>query len=89
MQKLNLDNVELKYIMHFNPNPDILDCLYEMVNYLDYVGKDSFTEMEYSTKTKYKIRDTKQEEIQELIDKGYIQQLGRAKKYTVVNHPWF
>ena len=45
MQKLNLDKVELKYIMHFNPNPDILDCLYEMVNYLDYLGKDSFTEI--------------------------------------------
>jgi len=88
MEHINLDKVQMKYIMHFNKHPEIEDPFYEILTYIDYLDRDTFTELEYSTKTKFKVCNTKEEEINLLKEKGYIIQESKAKKYKVIKHPW-
>lgn len=88
MNHINLDKVEIQYIVHYSPTPTVLNPFYEIVSYLDYLDRDVFTELEYSTKTKFKIYENKSDEIAELIKLGYITQEGRGKKYKIISHPW-
>ena len=42
---------------------------------------------EILNKTTYRVNNSIEEDIKELIDKGYLEQ-GKYTKYKVISHPW-
>lgn len=86
MEKMNPDNVELKYRIGFIPEPSPLDMLYELVEFLQSEGKDEFNEWELKSKTNSRVGSLA-ENLKYLIDGGYVVETAHLK-YKVVDHPW-
>ena len=91
MIKLNKQKVPVKYLINFQKynNSSIEGLLYEIVNFLDEnERKDGeINYWEISNKTSYRVNENLEDDIKELIEKGYLTQ-GKYTKYIVINHPW-
>lgn len=89
MKKINKKIVPLKYLIRFTIFPDINDLLYEIVNYLELENRmdGEFNIAEVVNKTHTRIGDNVEEDLQTLINKGFIEKL-KYTKYRIVKHLW-
>lgn len=90
MKQLHKDKLPLKYLINFTIiKPNIIDLLFEIVNFLDkekrYDGEINYWEI--CNKTVTRISDNVDDDIQLLIDNGFLEK-GKYTKYKVINHPW-
>lgn len=90
MQQLNKNKLPLKYLINFTViKPNIIDLLFEIVNFLDkekrYDGEINYWEI--CNKTITRISDNVDDDIQLLIDSGFLEK-SKYTKYKVINHPW-
>ena len=85
----NIDKtkVELKYLIGFTKeNPSIYDLLYEITTFLSSESKDEFNEWELKNKTKSRVGSL-EENLQALIDEGYIEK-GKYTKFRLLKNKW-
>ena len=84
---INKKKVELKYLIGFTKeNPTIYDLLYELTSFLEAEQKEEFNEWELKNKTKSRF-GTLEENVQALIDEGYIEK-GKYTKYKLLKNKW-
>ncbi len=89
MKKINRNKLPFKYHINFTIiNPCIEDILYELINFLEIENRfdGEFNHWEICNKTITRI-NTIEEDIEELINKGYIEKL-KYTKYKIISHPW-
>ena len=91
MQKINKKKVKLKYLINFKQDEttEIEGLLYEIVSFLEENERldGEINNWEILNKTTYRVNNSIEEDIKELIDKGYLEQ-GKYTKYKVISHPW-
>lgn len=88
MITINKNKLPLKYLIDFTIlNPTIEDLLYEIVTLIIDKKENIINNWEINNKTKTRINETIEEDIQCLIDKGYIEK-DKYTKYVVITHPW-
>lgn len=91
MKPVDRDKVPMRCLVRHARDPEI-DCVfYELVDYLDNMGKDTFTESEYASKMRLRTAGCdgrKTKEIDDFIARGWVEREGKSKKYKVVDHPW-
>ena len=79
--------VELKYLIGFTKeNPSKYDLLYELTSFLEAEAKEEFNEWELKNKTRSRV-GTLEENVQALIDEGYIER-GKYTKYRLLKNKW-
>lgn len=92
MEKLNRDVVPLKNVLGLVTDPSILDLLYEIVDFLDIEGRldGVFTTKEVLAKTKVRVNEFVEDDIELLVSEGYISKAkGKSNgKYVLEKHPW-
>ena len=91
MKPIDRNKAPMRCLVRYTRDPGIDDVFYELIDYLDRIGKDTFTESEYASKMRLRTgrcRDHKTEEIGDFIARGWVEREGKSKKYKVVNHPW-
>ena len=78
--------VPVKYLTGmYSDRPADTDLLWEIVQFLDREKKTEFTETELKSKTRSRF-GTLQENMQALMDKGYIGK--ENSKYKLITSPW-
>lgn len=91
MQRINRKKVKIKYLIGFKKDeiPEIEGLLYEIVSFLEENERmdGEINNWEILNKTTYRVNNSIEEDIKELIDKGYLEQ-GKYTKYKVISHPW-
>lgn len=91
MQRINKKKVKIKYLIGFKKDeiPEIEGLLYEIVSFLEENERmdGEINNWEILNKTTYRVNNSIEEDIKELIDKGYLEQ-GKYTKYKVISHPW-
>lgn len=90
MKQINKNKLPLKYLINFTIiNTNTMDLLFEIVNFLDkeqrYDGEINYWEI--CNKTVTRIGDTIDDDIQLLINNGYLEK-SKYTKYKVITHPW-
>lgn len=84
---INKQKVELKYLIGFTKtNPSPYDLLYELTSFLAAEAKEEFNEWELKNKTKSRV-DSLEENLQQLIDEGYIEKT-KYTKYKLLKNKW-
>lgn len=91
MQRINKKKVKIKYLIGFKKDeiPEIEGLLYEIVSFLEENERmdGEINNWEILNKTTYRVNNSIEDDIKELIDKGYLEQ-GKYTKYKVISHPW-
>jgi hypothetical protein len=89
IKKINKDKVKIKNLLGIIEDPVIEDLLFEIVFFLDKEDRldKLFTTKEITLKTKIRISDTLQLDLNNLVDKGYIQQHSKTK-FKLIKHLW-
>ena len=91
MQRINKKKVKIKYLIGFKKDEilEIEGLLYEIVSFLEENERmdGEINNWEILNKTTYRVNNSIEEDIKELIDKGYLEQ-GKYTKYKVISHPW-
>lgn len=91
MQRINKKKVKIKYLIGFKKDeiPEIEGLLYEIVSFLEENERmdGEINNWEILNKTTYRVNNSIEEDIKELIDKDYLEQ-GKYTKYKVISHPW-
>lgn len=90
MHKIDKNKLPFKYHINFTvTNPTIEDILFELVNFLEKENRldGKFNHWELCNKTITRIHDNIEDDINELINKGYIEK-DKYTQYAVINHPW-
>lgn len=90
MEKLNRDLVPLKNVLGIIETPNTLDLLYEIVDFLDLEGRldGLFTSKEILSKTKVRINEFVEDDIELLLSEGYIAKSKTNGRYVILRHPW-
>ena len=84
---INKSIVPLKYRIGFTKYcPSKYDMLYELTEFLEAEQKEEFNEWELKNKTKSRF-GTLEENLQTLIDEGYIEK-GKYTKYKLLKNMW-
>jgi len=87
MKKIDKDDIKIKNLLGIIEQPTYEDLLFEIISFLENEGKDEFKKWDVSVKTRCRISSSIEEDLQYLVDKGYLEH----QKYTIyklVNHPW-
>lgn len=88
MIELNKNKLPLKYLINFTIiEPTIEDLLYEIITIILDKKENTINNWELNNKTKTKINENIEDDIQLLIDKGYLEK-DKYTKYKIINHPW-
>ena len=90
MKPIDKNKLPLKYLINFTIiNPCIEDLLFEIVNFLDkdnrYDGEINYWEI--CNKTVTRISDNIDDDINILIERGFIEK-GKYTKYNIIKHLW-
>jgi len=87
MKKINKNQIKIKNLLGIIENPTHEDLLFEIVSFLEDENKEEFKKWDVSMKTRSRIRPSIEEDLQVLVNKGYLEH----QKYTMfklINHPW-
>jgi len=87
MKKINKQQIKIKNLLGIIDNPTHEDLLFEIVSFLENEGREEFKKWDVSMKTRCRIGASIEEDLQVLVDKGYLEH----QKYTIYNilkHPW-
>jgi len=89
MKPINKEIVKLKHLIGIIPEPKYEDLLYEIVNFLNNELRfdGEFKMREVSLKTRVRINLDVNDDIEKLIELGYIKKL-KYSSYTVLKHLW-
>lgn len=87
MKKINKNKIKIKNLIGIVDNPTHEDLLFEIVSFLEDEGKEEFKKGDVSIKTRCRIKESLEKDLQVLIDLGYIEHLGWTK-YKLIKHPW-
>ena len=89
MKPINKDIVKLKNLIGIIPDPTYNDLLYEIVNFLNNELRfdGEFKMREVSLKTRVRINNDINEDIEKLIEMGYVEKL-KYSSYNVIKHLW-
>jgi len=88
MIELNKSKLPLKYLINFTIiEPTIEDLLYEIITIVLDKKENTINNWELNNKTKTRINEKIEDDIQLLIDKGYLEK-DKYTKYKIINHPW-
>jgi len=89
MKPINKEIVKLKHLIGIIPNPTYEDLLYEIVNFLNNELRfdGEFKMREVSLKTRIRVNLDVNDDIEKLIEMGYIEKL-KYSSYTVIKHLW-
>lgn len=73
MERINVAKVPMRCLVRYARDLGIDGVFYELVDYLERVGKDTFTESEYASKMRLRLSGStgkKTDEINEFISRG-------------------
>ena len=83
----NKEQIKIKNLLGLIDTPSHEDLLFEIVSFLENEGKEEFKKWDVSMKTRCRIGSSIEEDLQVLVDKGYLEH----QKYTIyklIKHPW-
>lgn len=88
MLKLNKNKLPLKYLIDFTVlNPSIEDLLFEIITVMIDKNEDTINNWEITNKTKTRINKDINDDINVLIEKGYLVK-DKYKKLKLLNNPF-
>lgn len=87
LKKINKDKIKIKNLLGIIDNPTHRDLLFEIVTFLEDEGKDEFKKWDVAMKTRSRIGSSLEEDLQVLVDKGYINH-EKYTMYKLISHPW-
>jgi len=89
MKPINKEIVKLKHLIGIIPNPTYEDLLYEIVNFLNNELRfdGEFKMREVSLKTRVRINLDLNDDIEKLIELGYVEKL-KYSNYNILKHLW-
>lgn len=89
IKPINKDRVKIKNLLGIIEKPEVEDILFEIVYFLNNENRlnEKFTKKEVSLKTKYRINKTLEEDLDNLVDKGYLNKFGKTK-YQLIKNLW-
>lgn len=88
MLKLNKNKLPLKYLIDFTVlNPSIEDLLFEIITVMIDKNEDTINNWEITNKTKTRINKDINDDINTLIEKGYLVK-DKYKKLKLLNNPF-
>ena len=88
MLKLNKNKLPLKYLIDFTVlNPSIEDLLFEIITVMIDKNEDTINNWEIANKTKTRINKDINDDINLLIEKGYLMK-DKYKKFKLLNNPF-
>lgn len=85
--KINKNQIKIRNLLGIIETPTYEDLLFEIITFLEDERREDFKKWDVSMKTRCRIGNSLEEDLQVLIDKGYLEH----QKYTiykVINHPW-
>ena len=85
--KINKDKIKVKNLLGIIDNPTLEDLLFEILSFLEDEGREKFKKWDVAMKTRSRIGSSLEEDLQALVDKGYLNHEGYTL-YTVIKHPW-
>lgn len=88
MLKINKNKLPLKYLIDFTVlNPSIEDLLFEIITVMIDKNEDTINNWEITNKTKTRINKDINDDINTLIEKGYLVK-DKYKKLKLLNNPF-
>lgn len=88
MININKDKLPLKYLIDFTViNPTIEDLMYEIIVIMNDKNEDTINNWEITNKTKTRINENINNDIELLIEKGYLAK-DKYKKLKLLNNPF-
>lgn len=88
MLKINKNKLPLKYLIDFTVlNPSIEDLLFEIITVMIDKNEDTINNWEITNKTKTRINKDINDDINVLIEKGYLVK-DKYKKLKLLNNPF-
>ena len=81
------EKVPIKYLLGIEDYPTLEGILYELMIHMNENKKDTFSKTDLSLYVKTRVSDNIDNDIEELIQKGYIKQMGK-RTYMIINVPW-
>ena len=87
MKKINKNKIKIKNLIGIIDEPTHEDLLFEIVSFLENEQKNEFKKWDVSMKTRCRIKPSLEEDLQNLVDKGYLEHLGWTK-YKLLKHIW-
>ena len=89
MKPINEKNVKIKNLIGIIDNPTYDDLLFEIVNFLNDEKQfdGEFKVRDVSFKTRVRISSNLNEDIDKLVELGYVEKL-KYTNYKVINHLW-
>lgn len=88
MLKINKNKLPLKYLIDFTVlNPSIEDLLFEIITVMIDKNEDTINNWEITNKTKTRINKDINDDINLLIEKGYLMK-DKYKKFKLLNNPF-
>ena len=87
MKKINKQKIKIKNLIGIVDNPTHEDLLFEIVSFLEDERREDFKKWDVSVKTRCRIGESLEEDLQVLVDMGYLEHQGWTK-YHLLKHPW-
>ena len=89
MKGINRKKIKIKNLLGLVENPVLEDLLFEIVFFLEKESRleDEFIKQEVNLKTRCRISEDLEKDLQSLQEMGYIEHKGWTK-YKLVKHPW-
>jgi len=89
MEKINKKKIKIKNLIGIVDNPTHEDLLFEILQFLEDENRldGEFKKWDVSVKTRCRIKSSLEEDLHELVDRGYLDHT-RYTLYKIVKHPW-
>jgi len=87
MSKIDKSKVKVKNLLGIVETPTYEDLLFEIVMFLDDEGKTEFKKWDVAMKTRCRIGSSVEEDLNALVNLGYISH-NKYTMYSLVSHPW-
>lgn len=89
MKGINRKKIKIKNLIGIVDEPTIEDLLFEIVAFLEKESRldEDFIKYEVSLKTRCRIAETLEQDLDTLKDLGFIEHKGWTK-YHLLKHPW-
>jgi len=87
MNKIDKNQIKIKNLLGIIDNPTHDDLLFEIAAFLEDEDKDEFKKWDVAMKTRSRIGSSLEEDLNVLVEKGYLEHQGWTK-FRLVNHLW-
>jgi len=87
MEKIDKRKIKIKNLLGIIDEPTYEDLLFEIITFLEDENTTEFKKWDVSVKTRCRIGNSLEEDLQVLVDKGYVVH-NKYTKYSLKSHPW-